>query len=77
MLDQQVGQSKTDSEGIAGTADKLEKALEEFQTQQIGLSQRDGDSVSGDVSGESDLPWFRHDFNTMTSSRAGEGARAT
>jgi predicted nucleic acid-binding Zn-ribbon protein len=42
VLDQQVGQSKTDSAGIAGTADKLEKALEEFQSQQLGLAKEMG-----------------------------------
>ncbi len=30
------------SEGTAGAADKLEKALEEFQSQQIGLGKEMG-----------------------------------
>ena len=48
VLDQQLG-AKSDSGTIAGTADKLEKALAEFQTQQIEFRQRDGNSSSGDV----------------------------
>ncbi len=41
-LEKQLGGAKAVSEGIAGTADKLEKALEEFQTQQIALGKEMG-----------------------------------
>jgi hypothetical protein len=42
MLDQQVGQAKTESAAISSTADKLEKALEEFQAQQLSLGKEMG-----------------------------------
>ena len=41
-LEKQVGGAKAVSEGIALTADKLEKALEEFQSQQIELGKEMG-----------------------------------
>ena len=41
-LEKQLGGAKAVSEGIAGTADKLEKALEEFQSQQIELGKEMG-----------------------------------
>ena len=41
-LEKQVGGAKAVSEAIAGTADKLEKALEEFQSQQIELGKEMG-----------------------------------
>jgi hypothetical protein len=41
-LEKQVGGAKAVSEGMAGAADKLEKALEEFQTQQIELGKEMG-----------------------------------
>jgi hypothetical protein len=41
-LERQLGGAKAVSEGIAGAADKLEKALEEFQSQQIGLGKEMG-----------------------------------
>ncbi len=41
-LEKQLGGVKAVSEDIAGTADKLEKALEEFQTQQIELGKEMG-----------------------------------
>jgi hypothetical protein len=41
-LDQQVGRAKGESAAIAGTADKLEKALTEFQTQQVTLGKEMG-----------------------------------
>ena len=36
-LDQQLGHARGDGGVIAGTADKLEKALADFQTQQLSL----------------------------------------
>lgn len=44
-LDQQLGRSKGESAAIAGTADKLEKALTEFQTQQLSLGKEMGIEV--------------------------------
>jgi len=41
-LDQQLGRTKGESVAIAGTADKLEKALTEFQTQQLSLGKEMG-----------------------------------
>ena len=41
-LDQQLGRAKGESAAIAGTADKLEKALTEFQTQQVSLGKEMG-----------------------------------
>jgi hypothetical protein len=41
-LEKQLGGAKSVSEGIAGTADRLEKALEEFQSQQIELGKEMG-----------------------------------
>ena len=41
-LDQQLGRTKGESAAIAGTADKLEKALTEFQTQQLSLGKEMG-----------------------------------
>jgi hypothetical protein len=41
-LEKQLGGAKAVSEGIAGSADKLEKALEEFQSQQIALGKEMG-----------------------------------
>jgi hypothetical protein len=41
-LERQLGGAKTANEGIAGGADKLEKALEEFQSQQIELGKEMG-----------------------------------
>jgi hypothetical protein len=41
-LERQLGGAKANSEAIAGAADKLEKALEEFQNQQIGLGKEMG-----------------------------------
>jgi hypothetical protein len=41
-LERQLGGAKAVTEGIAGAADKLEKALEEFQSQQIGLGKEMG-----------------------------------
>ncbi len=41
-LEAQLAGSKTGSEAIAGAADRLEKALEEFQTQQIELGREMG-----------------------------------
>jgi hypothetical protein len=41
-LQKQLGGAKTVGEGMAGTADKLEKALEEFQSQQIELGKEMG-----------------------------------
>ena len=41
-LEKQLGERRRTSEGIAGTAEKLEKALEEFQSQQIGLGKEMG-----------------------------------
>jgi hypothetical protein len=40
-LERQLG-AKANSEAVAGAADKLEKALEEFQNQQIGLGKEMG-----------------------------------
>jgi hypothetical protein len=42
VLDQQVGRAKTESAAIASTADKLEKALAEFQAQQLSLGKEMG-----------------------------------
>ena len=42
VLDQKLGHAKGDSEGIASTADRLEKALAEFQTQQLSLGKEMG-----------------------------------
>ena len=44
-LDQQLGRTKGESAAIAGTADKLEKALTEFQTQQLSLGKEMGIEV--------------------------------
>jgi hypothetical protein len=41
-LEKQLGGAKAVSEGMAGTADRLEKALEEFQSQQIELGKEMG-----------------------------------
>jgi hypothetical protein len=41
-LERQLGGAKANSEGIPGAADKLEKALEEFQNQQIALGKEMG-----------------------------------
>jgi hypothetical protein len=41
-LEKQLGGAKAVNEGMVGTADKLEKALEEFQSQQIGLGKEMG-----------------------------------
>jgi hypothetical protein len=41
-LEKQLAGAKAVSEGIAGAADRLEKALEEFQSQQIGLGKEMG-----------------------------------
>ena len=41
-LEKQIGEAKAVSEAIAGTADKLEKALEEFQSQQVELGKEMG-----------------------------------
>ena len=41
-LEKQLGGAKSVSEAIAGTADKLEKALEEFQSQQVELGKEMG-----------------------------------
>jgi hypothetical protein len=41
-LQKQLGGAKAVTEGMAGTADKLEKALEEFQSQQIELGKEMG-----------------------------------
>ena len=41
-LEKQLGGAKSVSEGIAGAADRLEKALEEFQSQQIELGKEMG-----------------------------------
>lgn len=41
-LERQLAGAKSEGEGIAGAADKLEKALEEFQSQQIGLGKEMG-----------------------------------
>jgi hypothetical protein len=41
-LEKQLGGAKSVSEGIGGTADRLEKALEEFQSQQIELGKEMG-----------------------------------
>jgi hypothetical protein len=41
-LERQLGGEKANGEGIAGAADKLEKALEEFQSQQIELGKEMG-----------------------------------
>ena len=41
-LDQQAGRTKTESGALAGTADKLEKALAEFQAQQLSLGKEMG-----------------------------------
>jgi hypothetical protein len=41
-LEKQLAGAKAVSEGIAGSADKLEKALEEFQSQQIALGKEMG-----------------------------------
>jgi len=41
-LEKQLGGAKANSEVIAGTADKLEKALEEFQSQQVELGKEMG-----------------------------------
>ena len=41
-LQKQLGGAKTVGEGMPGTADKLEKALEEFQSQQIALGKEMG-----------------------------------
>lgn len=44
-LDQQVGRAKTETTAVASTADKLEKALAEFQAQQLGLGKEMGIQV--------------------------------
>jgi len=44
-LDQQLGHSRGDREGIASTADKLAKALSEFQEQQLSLGKEMGIQV--------------------------------
>lgn len=41
-LERQLSGAKAVSEGTAGAADRLEKALEEFQSQQIGLGKEMG-----------------------------------
>lgn len=41
-LEKQLGGAKANSEGIASSADRLEKALEEFQSQQIILGKEMG-----------------------------------
>jgi hypothetical protein len=41
-LERQFAGAKSNGEGVAGAADKLEKALEEFQSQQIGLGKEMG-----------------------------------
>ncbi len=41
-LDQQLGRAKSESAAIASTADKLEKALAGFQTQQLSLGKEMG-----------------------------------
>jgi len=41
-LDKQLVEAKADREGIAGAADKLEKALAEFQAQQLSLGKGRG-----------------------------------
>ena len=41
-LEKQLAGAKAVSEGIAGSADKLEKALEEFQSQQLALGKEMG-----------------------------------
>jgi hypothetical protein len=42
VLDQQVGTAKENSDGIASTADKLGRALTEFQSQQLSLGKEMG-----------------------------------
>ena len=42
LLDQQVGTAKENSDGMASTADKLGKALTEFQSQQLSLGKEMG-----------------------------------
>jgi hypothetical protein len=42
ILEKGLGEAKVDSEGIAGAADKLEKALAELQGQQISLGKEMG-----------------------------------
>jgi hypothetical protein len=44
-LDQQVGRAKTETAAVASTADKLEKALAEFQAQQLSLGKEMGIQV--------------------------------
>jgi chromosome segregation ATPase len=46
-LDKQLVEAKADREGIAGAADKLEKALAEFQAQQLNLGKEMGIQVVG------------------------------
>jgi hypothetical protein len=41
-MDQQLGRGKSESAAIASTADKLEKALTEFQAQQLSLGKEMG-----------------------------------
>lgn len=41
-LDQQVGRAKIETAAVASTADKLEKALAEFQAQQLSLGKEMG-----------------------------------
>jgi hypothetical protein len=41
-LEKQLTEAKANTQAIAGTADKLEKALEEFQSQQISLGKEMG-----------------------------------
>ena len=41
-LEKQLGEAKAATEGVAGSADKLEKALEELQSQQIELGKEMG-----------------------------------
>jgi hypothetical protein len=46
-LERQLGGATVNGEGIAGAADKLEKALEEFQSQQISLGKEMGIQAPG------------------------------
>jgi hypothetical protein len=41
-LEKQLGEAKAPTEGVAGSADKLEKALQELQSQQIELGKEMG-----------------------------------
>jgi len=51
-LDQQLGHSRGDREGIASIADKLAKALSEFQEQQLSLGKEMGIQVARNMKGQ-------------------------